>query len=784
MLRTLRSLDFAGIRRPEPEALRSRLGTAARFLSEAALAFALARAAFFGGLAPFAMAVFAAAVATGNGVAPLLAGCVLGGWSGRLADYNLCLPAGCAAALAGDLLWDAAEPGIGRLRAALRRAPAIQARSPNASGETRAAALAGLAVLGPGLVLARGEPWPSAQATAAALAALAAAPLMTGVLSLTPGRRALLAEECLGLGLLCGMLAAGLHALWPPLALGFCALALAAGAPAGAALGAILGGALLLRSGDARLSAMLGLAGAAAQLCKGLPALPGACAVAASGLAAGLATGVAPPVLAGWTAGAAFAPLWPARLRGRLRAWLRPPAEGCDPDRLANRLRAETADRLRRMGEAFGELAEGYLAPNALPDGQALMGELRDRLCEGCPAFDGCWAGEGNRGARVLCDLAALAVRWSESAGDAPLFEEGVPSDLARRCRRSRTLPDRVGGALEDFARRRRGALRRDGENRLISSQFLQARRLLDGLAAAQARPVRVRDRQAARAAGVLERAGIALSDALLLSGRRASLVLTLRDGRWTSDLAARAAGVLERTFGRVYVPEGAGGRTLAFARLSRLRAATGVASVPREAGAPSGDSALCTVLDGDRLLAVICDGMGSGEAAARESAAAVRLLGRFLAAGADWPLAVETANALMLSAGADEMFSTMDLLLLDLSGGLAEFVKLAACPALISRGGAVERIEGGRLPLGILDRVEPAACRVQLAEGDVVLLASDGVMDAADPDALEALLADPGEDMNALAERVLRLADGANGDGVRSDDRTAVCVRLERRAG
>jgi len=65
-----------------------------------------------------------------------------------------------------------------------------------------------------------------------------------------------------------------------------------------------------------------------------------------------------------------------------------------------------------------------------------------------------------------------------------------------------------------------------------------------------------------------------------------------------------------------------------------------------------------------------------------------------------------------------------------------------------------------------------------------VVLLASDGVMDAADPDALEALLADPGEDMNALAERVLRLADGANGDGVRSDDRTAVCVRLERRAG
>ena len=91
-----------------------------------------------------------------------------------------------------------------------------------------------------------------------------------------------------------------------------------------------------------------------------------------------------------------------------------------------------------------------------------------------------------------------------------------------------------------------------------------------------------------------------------------------------------------------------------------------------------------------------------------------------------------------------------------------------------------MQRVEGGRLPLGILDRVTPAASRAQLMPGDVVLLASDGVMDAVDPAALESMLVNAGEDMNALTERVLARAQAA--DGCR-DDITAVCVRLRENA-
>ena len=685
---------------------------------------------------------------------------------------------GCAAILAGSLLWGLAAPWAGRLRAALGREPGNQARSPN--DDAAAAALAGLGVLVPGLIWAGGAPWPSALSLLAALSALACAPLLRAALRIRPRSRFLLSEERAGLLLLCAMLAAGAHALWPPAALGLSLMLCALASPAGAMLGPATGVAMLLISGDARYAAVMGFCGAAAQLCRRLPKPLRAVATSGLALAGALYVGLAPAETAALCAAPPLTLLLPAGIRARALRWSERPADACDPDRLAAILRGQTSRRLHAMSAAFEALAEGYLTPAALPDEQALMSQLRARLCADCPGYAECWNGAANRAPRLLCDLVGMAVDWSETGMEAGLFEDGAPADLSRRCRRGRQLPERVGEALEEFARRRRTELKRGGENRLISAQFLQAAQLIEGLADEQARPIRLRDRQARRAAAVLERGNIALSDAMLVSGPRTELILTLREGRWTQPLARDAADRLNRAFGRVYAPETAWGRTMRFIRLPRLKATAGAASLSRDPEGPSGDSCVAAMLDDERLLALICDGMGSGEAAARESRAAARLLGQFLSAGAGVPLAVETVNALMLGSSSEEMFSTVDLMLLDLSTGMADFLKLAACPALIARGGAVRRVEGGRLPLGILERVEPAATQARLQPGDTVLLASDGVMDAADPDALEALLLTPCDDMNALCESVLDLAARAARD--HRDDMTVICVRVEER--
>ena len=179
----------------------------------------------------------------------------------------------------------------------------------------------------------------------------------------------------------------------------------------------------------------------------------------------------------------------------------------CDPDRLAARLRAESS-RLRAMSDAFGELSDGYRIEVDIPDEQSLIADLRARLCDGCSHYAVCWAGDDNRAVRFLCQLVSEAIDWAAGDRALPLFdEEETPPELLRQCRRGRSIPARLGEPLEEFARKRRSEMKRSAVNQLISAQFLQAQMLLRGLADAQARPLRVRGRQAARARAALDRA-------------------------------------------------------------------------------------------------------------------------------------------------------------------------------------------------------------------------------------------------------------------------------------
>ena len=120
-------------------------------------------------------------------------------------------------------------------------------------------------------------------------------------------------------------------------------------------------------------------------------------------------------------------------------------------------------------------------------------------------------------------------------------------------------------------------------------------------------------------------------------------------------------------------------------------------------------------------------------------------------------------------------------MLIFNLNTGEAELVKLAACPTLILRQGALRRAEGGRLPLGILDKVQPGSLATRLLPGDVLLMASDGVMDAAGEAALERLMRREDRDMPRLARLALAAAERAC-EGGRRDDMTVVCLRVEER--
>ena len=156
-----------------------------------------------------------------------------------------------------------------------------------------------------------------------------------------------------------------------------------------------------------------------------------------------------------------------------------------------------------------------------------------------------------------------------------------------------------------------------------------------------------------------------------------------------------------------------------------------------------------------------------------------MRLIWRFLAAGVEPEAALKAANALLIRRGAGDMFATVDLCLIDARVGRARFWKLAASRSLLVRGGEARVIEGGRLPLGVLEGVTGTCEEVDVREGDVIVMGSDGAMEAGEGALEDALAAAWALEPDRLSEALLRAAEEAGGG--RRDDMTVLCLTAAR---
>lgn len=157
----------------------------------------------------------------------------------------------------------------------------------------------------------------------------------------------------------------------------------------------------------------------------------------------------------------------------------------------------------------------------------------------------------------------------------------------------------------------------------------------------------------------------------------------------------------------------------------------TAAAALPKDGGTLSGDTVSVTRLPGGKVALLLSDGMGSGREAALESNMAVRFLERLLKEGFSVEAAVSTVNSLLLVKQRDESFATVDMVLIDSCTGEAEFLKIGSAPSYIKRVKEVTSIQSSSVPMGIFEQVDLKPIRIQLAAEDLIVLISDGVLDA-----------------------------------------------------
>jgi stage II sporulation protein E len=467
----------------------------------------------------------------------------------------------------------------------------------------------------------------------------------------------------------------------------------------------------------------------------------------------------------------ALALFTPEQFLSWLGMWF--PAPSADPQgqRLVQQKLEQTAQAFRTLCDS---LRSAFRGPDNDNDVATVFDRAAGRQCRACTLRDRCWKTDYNTTFNALNDATpAMVERGRAEAVD-------FPRHFADRCIHFPELVTAINEELTALFYRRQYNARIRESRAAVCRQYAQLSELLGEAAAELSReltPDAVADRRLRQRLAELR-----------LDARAA----VYRDGRGLLRVEAAGPGCaalarpsrlreLSAVLGVPMRVELEGEDSISLLQQEPLMAVAGVAARKKSGETVSGDAGTYFKRHDGKLYLLLCDGMGSGPEANRESTLAVRLLEQLLQAGVDARRALTTlSSALALRGEETGGFTTVDLLQLDLFTGEGELYKLGAAPTYIKKGGSVQRLSGRSLPAGLAEGEASALDRfsLRLVPGDCVLMVSDGVCSGAEDGWLrERLTQFDGTSPKDLArELVTRDLKDA------TDDRTALVVRIDTR--
>ncbi|MEF9992102.1 MAG: stage II sporulation protein E [Peptostreptococcaceae bacterium] len=158
----------------------------------------------------------------------------------------------------------------------------------------------------------------------------------------------------------------------------------------------------------------------------------------------------------------------------------------------------------------------------------------------------------------------------------------------------------------------------------------------------------------------------------------------------------------------------------------------TEVSNMSKDGYVISGDNYTYMEISEGKYMVAISDGMGKGRKAYEESSVTIDILEKMMDSKIDEEIVIDTINNILMLKSSDEMFSTLDLGIIDLNKGVLNTIKMGACSTYIKRSsGEIELISTESLPVGILSDVNIERDSSKLKDGDYIIMVSDGIIDA-----------------------------------------------------
>lgn len=472
----------------------------------------------------------------------------------------------------------------------------------------------------------------------------------------------------------------------------------------------------------------------------------------------------------------------------------------CEIDQTrSERIKKMVHSRLKEYAKAFSELAVTYgniAEKNRVIDQNDManvVDEVVEKACKNCGMCRNCWHNNFYGTYNDVVDVVA----YLESYGE--IKREKIPEVLKKRCIKIDYLIDVIQSRFEVYKVHYEWQRKLFESRQLVAEQFDGVAHIIDDLSKGLNKKMDFRTEVEDALYVAFDKEGILIDKITVLEKENEKFEIAI-EKRCCFDRKqcdTRITPIVSRVIGREVVrkpkfckaDEDTGTCSFTLIEAEKYGVVTGFSRVSKNDRGICGDSySFIDLADGKYMMA-LSDGMGSGERAAKESQATIAILEQLMEAGFEKDVAIKTINSILVLKSSEETFSTMDLSIVDLYTGKAEFVKIGAASSFIKRAnGGVEAIRSTSLPIGILNNIDIESFGQKLNNGDFVVMMSDGVLDA-DTDidekekwvigALEKL---DSKNPQSIANELLDMAIKKYGNQVKDDMTVMVSKIWERR--
>ncbi len=389
-------------------------------------------------------------------------------------------------------------------------------------------------------------------------------------------------------------------------------------------------------------------------------------------------------------------------------------------------------DRLERLSGAFSGLSEVFFA---VGERQKEEGEdewrrkvtyVVNTRCASCTAAAVCHGRHAEEFGAATDELSLSSTR------NDVVTKEALPKHFKERC----VYKDEI---CADINREKRMFLSKHGnldEVNLIAGEYRTVSKLLKSTAENFSSDPNTDERISREVVALLERLGIEYGFVEAWGGRNTVIdTVGIRHEKITLtslDIVSAFENALGMKFEE---PEFILEDSVSVLRMKRRRSVhleCAKNTCGKKGETTNGDTVSFFENDTGMFYSLICDGMGSGREAALTSRLASVFLEKLLSCAGDKSVSIEMLNRMLLKCDT-EVFTTLDLVEIDLYRGKASFVKVGASPSFVYRGGKVYTVSSKTPPVGIIEDISAEETGITLRGGDIIVLLSDGVADNED---------------------------------------------------